>query len=210
MWREIWRQIILLTLQWTVQRSIIPPCSLCHRSKLRFSRSRQHASSASAFTASAPFPSLIGSFVLGISLFAATFLADSFTSKVVLKGDPIFSMRRTLVVSVVGWGLWLLFLVLGVGLGLAFGWMLWVKFSLLGFAVVVTLRFLVFNSVSSVAAWRRHCLSILLQPALSIAAFLIFWVSYPTVVTVSLAGLPLRGRSANSRFHRSHPLAFLD
>ncbi len=136
-----------------------------------------------SLTAFARFP-LISSLVLGISLFALTFLADSVTSKVVLKGDPIFSMRRTLVVSLVGWGLWLLFLVLGVGLGFAFGWLLWAKFSLLGFAVVVTLRFLVFNATSSAAAWRR-LLSILLQPALCIAAFLVFWVSYPTVVTVS-------------------------
>ena len=131
----------------------------------------------------AHFP-LTGSLILGISLFAATFFADSVTSKVILKDDPIFSMRRTLVLSLVGWVFWLVFLVFGVGLGFAFGWVLWVKFSLLGFAVVVTLRLLVFNAVSSASAWKR-LLSTLFQPALSIALFITFWVRYPGTVAVS-------------------------
>ena len=129
------------------------------------------------------FPA-VGSLVLGITLFAVTFLADSFTSKAVLKNDPVFSMRRTLVVSLVGWGLWLVFLALGVGLGFVFGWLLWVKLSLLGFAVVVTLRLIVFNATCSAASWRRY-LSILLQPALCIATFIMFWLIYPGVVAVS-------------------------
>ena len=131
----------------------------------------------------AAFPA-VGSLVLGITLFAVTFLADAFTSKAVLKSDPVFSMRRTLAVSLVGWGLWLVFLALGVGLGFVFGWLLWVKLSLLGFAVVVTLRLIVFNATCSAASWRRY-LSILLQPALCIAAFIVFWLIYPGVAIVS-------------------------
>ena len=129
------------------------------------------------------FP-LIGSLILGVSLFSLTFLADSVTSKVVLKNDPIFSMRRTLVLSLAGWVFWLLFLALGAGLSFAFGWLLWVKLCLLGFAAVVTLRFMVFNATSSAAAWRR-LLSTLLQPALCIAAFLAFWISYPSIVAIT-------------------------
>jgi putative membrane protein len=135
-----------------------------------------------SFSALALFP-LIGSLILGISLFAVTFLADSVTSKVVLKNDHIFSMRRTLVLSLAGWVFWLFFIVLGVGLGFVFGWLLWVKLCLLGFAVVVTLRFMVFTATSSAAAWRR-LMSTLLQPAFCIAVFLFFWVSYPSVVTI--------------------------
>jgi putative membrane protein len=127
---------------------------------------------------------LIGSLALGISLFAVTFLADSATNKVVLKGDPIFSMRRTLVLSLAGWVFWLVFLGLGAGLSFAFGWLLWVKFSLLGFAVVVTLRFMVFNAISSATKWRQ-LLSTLLQPALSIAVFLVFWAAYPGTIAIS-------------------------
>jgi putative membrane protein len=136
-----------------------------------------------SLTALAHFP-LIGSLIFGTSLFAVTFLADFVTSKVVLKSDPIFSMRRTLVLSLVGWVFWLFFLVLGVGLGFAFGWLLWVKFALLGFAVVVTLRFAVYNATSPAATWKR-LLSTLLQPALCITVFLAFWTGYPSVVAVS-------------------------
>jgi len=136
-----------------------------------------------SLAAFALFP-LIGSLILGVSLFSLTFLADSVTSKVVLKNDPIFSMRRTLVLSLAGWVFWLLFLALGAGLGFAFGWLLWVKLCLLGFAAVVTLRFMVFNATSSAAAWRR-LLSTLLQPALCIAAFLAFWISYPSIVAIT-------------------------
>ena len=136
-----------------------------------------------SLAAFALFP-LIGSLILGASLFSLTFLADSVTSKVVLKNDPIFSMRRTLVLSLAGWVFWLLFLALGAGLGFAFGWLLWVKLCLLGFAAVVTLRFMVFNATSSAAAWRR-LLSTLLQPTLCIAAFLAFWISYPRIVAIT-------------------------
>ena len=156
----------------------------------------------------ARFP-LIGSLILGISLFAITFFADSVTNKIILKDDPIFSMRRTMVLSLVGWVFWFIFLVLGVGLSLAFGSLLWVKLCLLGFAVVVTLRFIVFNATSSAAAWRR-LLSTLLQPGLCITAFLIFWASYPSVVALLLAGFALRICRANIGFIAVLPSAILN
>jgi len=128
------------------------------------------------------FP-LVNSLFLGFVLLAITFFADSVTSKIILKEDPIFSMRRTLVLSLVGWIFWVFFLALGVGLGFEFGWILWVKLSLLGFAVVVTLRLIVFTAASSASIWNRWA-STLLQPALCIAAFLIFWMGYPSIVLV--------------------------
>jgi putative membrane protein len=132
---------------------------------------------------SAIFP-VINSLFLGIILLIITFFADSITSKIILKEDPIFSMRRTLVLSLVGWILWFTFLVLGVGLGFAFGWIFWVKLSLLGFAMVVTLRIIVFTATSSASTWKRLT-SILLQPVLCVSAFLIFWTGYPSIVIVS-------------------------
>ncbi len=119
----------------------------------------------------------INSFILGISLFAVTFLMDLFVSKIVLKSDPVFSTRRTLVLSLAGWLLWLFFNALGVGLSFAFSSLLWVKLCLLGFAVVLTLRSLVFIATSTASRWRQ-VLSTLLQPALCITVFLIFWITY--------------------------------
>jgi putative membrane protein len=119
---------------------------------------------------------------LGIFLFALTFLADLVVTKAILRDDSIFTMRRTLVVSLVGWVFWLFFIVVGVGLGLALGSILWVKFSLIGFAAVLTLRFVVFMATSSAAKWRQ-LLSMLFEPALCIIAFLVFWVTVPMYVT---------------------------
>jgi putative membrane protein len=119
----------------------------------------------------------INSLILGISLFTVTLLADLVANKIILKSDPIFSMRRTLVLSLAGWLLWLFFNVLGVGLSFVFSPLLWVKLCLLGFAVVVTLRFIVFTAISS-ASIMRKVLSTLLQPVLSIIVFLVFWVDY--------------------------------
>lgn len=130
------------------------------------------------------FPS-IGSLVLGVSLFALTFFADSVTNKVILKYDPLFSMRRTLVLSLVGWIFWLLFIVAGVGLSFVFGTLIWVKLSLLGFATVVTLRFIVFTATSNAATWKQVS-STLIQPILSVAAFLIFWATISRIGTLQL------------------------
>lgn len=131
------------------------------------------------------FPS-ISSLALGVSLFVMTFLADSIVSKVVLKDDPIFLMRRTLALSFFCWLLWLFFIVVGVGLGFAFGWwLLWVKLSILGFAAIVTLRFIVFTATSSAAKWRQ-LLSTLLQPTLCIIAFLVFWAGISSTTTLQV------------------------
>ncbi|MCL4429525.1 MAG: DUF2070 family protein [Chloroflexi bacterium] len=127
------------------------------------------------------FPQL-GTLALGFSLFALTYITDTIVSKNLLKNDPIFSMRRTLALSLVCWGIWLVFIVLGVGLSFAFGgWLLWVKLSLIGFAAIITLRFLVFTATSSAARWRQ-VLSILLEPALCIVAFLVFWATVSSAV----------------------------
>jgi len=121
------------------------------------------------------FPSIM-SLLVGISLFAVTLLADSAVSQLVLNSDPIFTMRRTLVLSLVGWLFWFLLLSLGGGLSLWFGWLVWVKFSLLGYATVLTLRVLVFTATSNAAKWRQ-LVSIFLQPTLCILVFLVFWIS---------------------------------
>jgi putative membrane protein len=119
------------------------------------------------------YPSM-GSLALGFSLFVIAYLSNIVVSKSLLRNDPIFSIRRTLGLSFACWLIWLFFIVLGVGLSFWFGLLIWVKLGLLGFAAVVTLRFLVFNATSSSAKWRQ-VLSVLLEPALSVVAFLVFW-----------------------------------
>ena len=125
------------------------------------------------------FPS-ITSLLLGFSLFAVTLLADSAISQLVLKRDPIFTMRRTLVLSLVGWLFWFVLLSLGAGLSLWLGWLVWIKCSLLGYAVVLTLRVMVFTATANLAQWRQ-LVSIFLQPTLCILAFLVFWISISSI-----------------------------
>ena len=122
----------------------------------------------------APSQGIIGASFLALSLLVLTLLADLSTNKVFLKGDPIFSLRRILVLSFVSFGIWLLFIILGVGLSFTFGWLIWVQLSLLGFAVTVTLRIIVLNATSMAASWRKK-FAVLLQPTLCVAAFLVFW-----------------------------------
>ena len=122
---------------------------------------------------------------LGISLFVVTYVTDTIVSKSLLKSDPIFSMRRTLVLSLVCWVIWLVFIVLGVGLSFEFGWIIWVKLTLLGFAAVLTLRFLAFNATSSAPKWRQ-LLSVLFGPALSIVVFVVFWIGISNTIVLQV------------------------
>jgi hypothetical protein len=87
---------------------------------------------------------LIGSFLFGISLFALTIAADLIITQLLLRRDQIFSLRRTLVLSLVGWVFWLIFILIGLALTFPFGALIWVKLCLVGYATVVTLRAVVF------------------------------------------------------------------
>jgi putative membrane protein len=134
------------------------------------------------------FPSIQGltsGLVLGISLFALTLIADSVMSRIILKVDPIYLLRRALALSFFCWLLWLFFIAIGVVLGFAFGWLLWVKLCLLGYAAVVTLRGVVFIATSSAAMWRK-LVSVLLNPTLCIVAFLVFWGDISSAILIQI------------------------
>lgn len=127
------------------------------------------------------FPS-VTSFLLGVTLFSLTIIADLVTSEFVLKGDLLFIPRRILAMSFYGWLLWLAFLALGAASGYVFGVLLWVKLSLLGFAAVVTLRIIVFAAVSY-ATKGRQIVAMLLQPVACSLIFLVFWQTlFPEVM----------------------------
>jgi putative membrane protein len=141
----------------------------------------------STFVAS-PSQGLTGVLVLGFSLLVLTLIADLIISKLLLRGDPIYSLRRTTVLSLFGWLFWLLFIVIGVALSFPFGLILCVKLSLLGYAAVITLRAVVFIATSSAATWRK-LVSVLLNPTLCIVALLVFWTAFWTGISSAILNL---------------------
>ncbi|MCW3995666.1 MAG: DUF2070 family protein [Candidatus Bathyarchaeota archaeon] len=130
------------------------------------------------------FPS-IGSLVIGITVFAITVTTDVLASKLTLKKDPIFTIRRTLAMSFYGWLLWIAFIAIGAGVGTMFGPLLWVKLSLLGFAAVITLRTIVLTATSFAAKWQQ-LLTAFLQPMLCIISFVVLWISTATVALLQV------------------------
>jgi putative membrane protein len=119
---------------------------------------------------------LVSSLFLGVSVFAAVLFSDYVISKIVLGGDAIYVLRRTVALSLFCWVLWMFFIILGVALGAFFGLLWWVKLCLLGFAAVTTFRAVVFIATSSVGFLRRLVAS-LFSPLLCIAPFMVFWAS---------------------------------
>ncbi len=127
-------------------------------------------------TYAAPSQGLIRAVLLALSLFALTIASDLIISKLVLSKDPIFTLRRTNGLSLVSLVFWLIFILIGVALGVFFGWQLTEKLVLIGFAAIVTLRIIVFMATSGADRLRRG-LSVLLQPALCLVPFIALWSS---------------------------------
>jgi putative membrane protein len=115
---------------------------------------------------------LIG-FLTGISFFILNLLSDFLISKKII-GDLVFTLRRTVALSLVGWLFWMVFIIFGTALGVLFGSLFWIKGCLLGFSVLVTLRSVVFFSVSSGSS-KRLVLAILIQPVLCILPLITLW-----------------------------------
>jgi putative membrane protein len=132
------------------------------------------------------FPSvsgLINGLFLGLSLFAVNIVFDYVLSRLVLKRDPIFILRRTVGLSVFCWILWLFFIILGVVFGAVFDLWWWIKLCLLGFSAVLTLRANVFLSVSSTGFMRRIAAS-LLPPFSCIVPFMVFWAELDSAIPI--------------------------
>ena len=140
-----------------------------------------------AFSSYAVVPSrgFMLALVLGISLFVLTLAADLIISRLLLRGDPIYTLRRTTDLSLFSWAFWLVFISIGVALSFSFGWLVWVKLCLLGFAAIVTLRIIVFMATSTAASWQRG-LAVLLQPTLCLIVFLVFWDGISKAVTLQV------------------------
>jgi len=129
------------------------------------------------------FP-LVAGLVYGLSFGLAslvlTVLGDYLVTNLLLREDGIFVMRRTAALSLFCWVLWLVFIVPGAVAASVFGLWLWVMLCVLGFASIMTLRAVVFFSVSS-AGLKRGALASLLQPLLCIIPFLLLWATIEQV-----------------------------
>jgi len=124
--------------------------------------------------------------LLGIGRFFTSLVADYVISSLVLKGDAVFDLRRTMALSIFCWMVWLFFVFMGAVVGAVTSdpkW--WIRLSLLGFSATLILRFTVFNAVSSTTQGRSFAAS-LLQPFLSVVPFLIFWTGLAYPVTVNM------------------------
>ena len=131
---------------------------------------------------------LIGSFAFGVSLFALTIAADLIITQLLLRRDLIYSLRRTLVLSLVGWLFWLIFILIGLALSFPFGSLIWVKLCLVGYAAVITLRAVVFIATSSAATW-KSLTAVLINPVFCIVAFVVFWNGIPAPNLIQISPL---------------------
>ena len=116
---------------------------------------------------------LVTGLAFGFSLFFVDFLCDYVTSKGVLRQDPIYNLRRVTVLSLFSWVLWFAFVFAGVALAVLLNDpYLWLKLGLLGFSAVLILRFIVFNTTSSLD-FKRILTASLAQPFLCVVPFLL-------------------------------------
>jgi len=79
-------------------------------------------------------------------------------------------------------------MLLGLGLSFSFGSLIWVKLCLVGYAVVVTLRAVVFIATSSSATW-KNLTAVLINPVLYVLVFVGFWSGIPAINILQLSPL---------------------
>ena len=129
---------------------------------------------------------LVNGFLLGFSLFIIALLLDYAVSKLILRRDPIYDLRRTAMLSLFGLSLWLVFILLGdVAAMLTTDLAWWVRLCLLGFSAVQILRLTVFNA-SSNARYVNLILASLLQPTICMIPFVAVWTVMGYHITVQM------------------------
>ena len=120
------------------------------------------------------FEGLAYGVLLGSSLFLITFVTDYAMSKLFLKRDPIYDLRRTSALSLFGWVIWFFFIFIGTVVEISYGVSWWVRLCLLGFSAVLILRLTVFGSTSFID-YKRLVLVSLVSPFLSVIPFVAAW-----------------------------------
>ncbi len=127
------------------------------------------------------FEGLASGLFLGFSLFFANLIFDYVVGTLVLKGDPIYDLRRTAALSLFCWALWFSFIFVGVVFSM-FDLLWWVRLCLLGFSAVLILRLIVFSSTSPMDSKKLLAASFL-QPFSCIIPFLMLWARISHVWT---------------------------
>ncbi|MGQ9506483.1 MAG: DUF2070 family protein [Candidatus Bathycorpusculaceae bacterium] len=113
----------------------------------------------------------VGGLFLGFSTFIINLSADFFVISILLKGDAIYDLRRTLALSLYCWVLWFSFIMVGVAIAIFAGVSWLVRLLFLGFSAVLILRLIVLNS-TSFASQKRLLSASILQPFSCIVPFL--------------------------------------
>lgn len=124
--------------------------------------------------------------LLGLALLVASLAADYIVNVLILRGDTIYNLRRTMALSLFAWGVWLFFIFVGDVLILSFGiqnW--WIRVCLLGFSAVIVFRLIVFSSTSS-TRYARILAASFLQPFFCIVPFILFWTEAGNAITVNV------------------------
>ncbi len=130
------------------------------------------------------FDGIVNGLLLGFSLFFMNLVFDYVVSGIVLRRDPIYNFRRTIVLSFFCWAFWLFFIFLGVAFAVLIGdlsW--WVKLCLFGFSAVLILRLIVFNSTSPMD-YKQYIIAAFLQPFPCVIPFMIFWVKMDYIIVL--------------------------
>jgi putative membrane protein len=129
---------------------------------------------------------IVNGLLLGLSVFLAGLTADYIIHTVILTKDTIYNLRRTMALSLFSWGLWLLFILVGMVFTLLLGFQnWWLRLCLLGFSAVLILRLVVFSSTSEMSRSRIFAASFL-EPILCVIPFLTLWSMTGNAITLYL------------------------
>jgi len=126
---------------------------------------------------------LIRGLFLGSSLLLTSLILDYIVSALILRGDPIYDLRRTAALSFIGWGFWLFFIFVGAAVVTFLGLSWLFRLCLLGFSAVLIFRLTVLNATSFMD-WKRLLLAAFLQPFSSVVQFMVIWarIDYSTLL----------------------------
>lgn len=123
------------------------------------------------------FPSFYGlilGILLGASLLLTNIVLDHIISILVLRGDPIYDLRRTTGLSLFCWVFWLFFIFIGVIVAVWFGSIWWIRLCLLGFSAVLIFRLTVLNA-TSFKSYSKLLAASFLQPIPCVLQFMVVW-----------------------------------
>ena len=130
------------------------------------------------------FKGLADGLFLGLALFFVGLAADYVAKILILKRDTIYSLRRTIALSLFSWAVWLFFIFLGVVLTFSLGYQTWwIRLCLLGFSAGTIFRLVVFSSTSSMSHVRFVAASFL-EPFCCMVPFLVFWIGAGNTITL--------------------------